>query len=206
MTLKNAREMKQLFHLTPLFNMESIIKNGLRPRNLLEENENAFIDIADPKIIDKRSCQELGDFIPFHFHPYSAFDFAVKNSHPDIKFVYITIKRDFARYAGFKVIPSHPLSDAGQPLELFDYDVGFSMIDWDAVATSGNSDPYVKNAKMAECLADRTIPATLFQNVYVQDLETKEYIGKLFQTNGITEQPPYVNVCPNLFFINEPQE
>lgn len=203
MTLKNAQKMKQLFHLTPLFNMESIIKNGLKSRNLLNNNQEAFIDIAAPEILDKRNWQRLGDYIPFHFHPYSAFDFAVKNSHRDIKFVYITIKRDFARYARFKVIPSHPLSNSGQPLEFFDYDEGFSTIDWEAVATPGNSDPYVKSAKMAECLADRTIPATLFQNVYVPDLETKEYIEQLFQNNGIVEQPPYVNVWPELFFLNE---
>lgn len=61
----------------------------------------------------------------------------------------------------------------------------------------------VKNAKMAECLADRTIPATLFQNVYVPDLETKEYIEELFRNYGITEQPPYVNVWPELFLLNE---
>ena len=206
MTLKNAKMMKQLFHLTPLNNMESIIKNGLKPRNLLQNNQEAFKDIADPEIIDKRSCQQLGDFIPFHFHPYSAFDFAVKNRYPDIKFVYITIKRDFARYSGFKVIPSHPLSDIGQSLALFDYDEGFDMIDWSAVAISGNSDSNVKSAKMAECLANRTIPATLFQNVYVPDLETEGYVKGLFQANGITEQPPYVNIWTELFAINERQE
>lgn len=64
---------------------------------------------------------------------------------------------------------------------------------------TGTIDEYSRNVKMAECLTDKPIPAELFQCVYVPDEETKLYIENLFKRNGITEQPPYVNIQPKWF-------
>ena len=77
------------------------------------------------------------------------------------------------------------------------------MIDWEAVATSGNCDPHVKSAKMAECLADCIIPVSSFHNVFVPDIETEKYIKALFQAKGFTRQPPYVNIWSEVFALNE---
>ena len=60
----------------------------------------------------------------------------------------------------------------------------------------GKTDEYARNVKMAECLTEKCIPADLFQCVYVPDMETKQYIEKLFQDTGISEHPPYVNMQP----------
>ena len=175
-------------------NMPSIIEHGLMPRNMISTDRNGFIDVADPDIINKRNNNNLNNYIPFHFHPYTSFDYAVKLQNPDKEFVYISLKRDFARYSGFKVIPAHPLSGEG-PI-LYDYDEGFARIDWDAVQQDAGNNDHAKQVKMAECLTDRIIPASLFQNVYVHDERTKNYIETLFIENGITEQPPYVVVMP----------
>lgn len=59
-------------------NLESIIDFGLVPRKILRENTVTFGDVADPEIIRKREVLGLDGYIPFHFHPYSAFDVAVK--------------------------------------------------------------------------------------------------------------------------------
>lgn len=81
MGLKNAKEGKLLYHLTELKNLESIIDSGLVPRKILRENTVTFGDVADPEIIRKREVLGLDEYIPFHFHPYSAFDVAVKKTH-----------------------------------------------------------------------------------------------------------------------------
>jgi len=47
---------------------------------------------------------------------------------------------------------------------------------------------------MAECLSDKILPAALFQNVYVHDGATKQFVEGLFEEYGITDQPPYVNI------------
>lgn len=97
MGLKDAKEGKLLYHLTELKNLESIIDFGLVPRKILRENTVTFGDVADPEIIRKRESLGLDGYIPFHFHPYSAFDVAVKKTHAGEEMIYICITRNLAR-------------------------------------------------------------------------------------------------------------
>lgn len=192
MGLEGVREKKLLYHLTKADNMETIINDGLLPRRYLLEHDMLFGDVADPQIINKREELNLDKYTPFHFHPYSAFDVAVKNTYTTEKFVYICIRRALAEFNNFKILIKHPLSQ--QECVLYDYIEGINNIDWDTMEKAGAIDEYSRNVKMAECLTEKCIPAELFQCVYVPDEETKQYIEKLFQNKGITEQPPYVNV------------
>ncbi len=197
MGLEGVREKKLLYHLTKVNNMEAIINHGLLSRRYLLEQNMLFGDVADPKIITKREELSLDKYIPFHFHPYSAFDVAVKNTYSTEKFVYICIKRALAEFNNFKILIRHPLSQ--QECVLYDYTDGINNIDWDTMEKAGTTDEYSRNVKMAECLTDKCIPAELFQCVYVPDQETKQYIEELFQNKGIIEQPPYVNIQPKWF-------
>lgn len=191
MTLENVKEQKLLYHLTKLSNMESIIRDGLVSRESLIKNGVLFEDIADSAIISKRKELGLEKYIPFHFHPYSSFDKAVKSTHPADVFVYVCIKRALAKYKNYKILIKHPLSKS--ECNLYDYAEGFDKIDWEAMR-AGALDDYSKQVKMAECLTDETIPAELFQCVYVPDERAKTYVQQLFYKYGITEQPPYVNI------------
>lgn len=197
MGLEGVREKKLLYHLTRVDNMKSIINDGLLPRKYLLEQGMIFEDVADPQIIDKREELGLDKYTPFHFHPYSAFDVAVKNTYSTEKFAYICIKRALAQFNNFKILIKHPLSQ--QECVLYDYIEGMNNIDWETMETVGAVDEYSRNVKMAECLTDKCIPADLFQCVYVPDEKTKLYIERLFQNKGIMEQPPYVNVQPYWF-------
>lgn len=197
MGLENTRNKKLLYHLTDLKNMTSIIKNGLLSRSDVISKGIIYSDVADSEIVTRRQMLGLDKYIPFHFHPYSAFDVAVKKSHPENEFVYVTIRRDLAVLAGFKVLIKHPLSQ--DECVLYDYKDGISKIDWDTMEQAGLDDPYSKNVKMAECLSDRPIPASLIQCVYVPDEFKREYVEQLFWDHGITEQPPYVSVMEKFF-------
>lgn len=73
MGIDNAKNGKLLYHLTELKNLESIVRLGLVPRKVLLENEVKFEDVANPEIIIKRQELGLSEYIPFHFHPYTAF-------------------------------------------------------------------------------------------------------------------------------------
>lgn len=89
MGLEGVKEKKLLYHLTKLSNMEDIINYGLLPRRYLLQRRRKFDDVADSQIISKRVELDLDKFTPFHFHPYSAFDVAVKNTYSTDKFVYV---------------------------------------------------------------------------------------------------------------------
>lgn len=197
MGLDGVRDKKLLYHLTKVDNMKTIIDYGLLPRRYLLGHDIIFEDVADSEIINKREELDLDKYTPFHFHPYSAFDVAVKNKYSEEKFAYICIKRAMAEFNNFKVLVKHPLSQ--RDCVLYDYVDGIAKIDWDTMEKAGATDEYSLNVKMAECLTEKRIPAELFQCIYVPDEETKLYIEKLFWEKGITEQPPYVSIQPKWF-------
>ena len=192
MAINNIKSGKLLYHLTRLDNLESIIVNGLASRSLVRKNSISFGDVADQKIIVKRVALGLDEYVPFHFHPYSAFDKAVKSTYINDEFVYITITREDARYNKCKILPRHPLAHEG--FTLLDYDEGIEAIDWEAMQTPGNDDEYIKNVKMAECLTKSVIPAKYFQSICVRNEEIKGIVEEMLRNNGITNRPPYVNI------------
>ncbi|MDD3138228.1 MAG: DarT ssDNA thymidine ADP-ribosyltransferase family protein [Lachnospiraceae bacterium] len=192
MGLESVQTGKLLYHLTKLSNMESIINDGLLPRKYLFEKEAIFEDVADPKIITKRTELGLDCYTPFHFHPYSSFDVAVKNTYSNEKFVYICISRSLAQFNNFGVLVKHPLSQ--DECVIYDYDEGIKLIDWETMKMVGVESDYAKNVKMAECITNKRIPAELFQCIYAPDEETKQIVESLLTKKNITEHPPYVNV------------
>ena len=197
MGLENVKSGKLLYHLTELKNLESIIRFGLVPRKVLLENTVTFEDIANPEIIVKRERLGLDEYIPFHFHPYTAFDLAVKKQHANDEMMYICIRRELARRNNFKVLPKHPLSL--EDCQLYDYEEGFKRIDWDTMAKVGLTDPDSKQTKMAECLSAKVIPVDCFQCFYVPSEQSKEFAENTLRAYGIEFPPPFVNVMPQWF-------
>lgn len=197
MGLEHAKEGKLLYHLTELKNLESIILKGLQSRKMLLENGVLFTDIADPNIISERKILKLDQYIPFHFHTYSAFDVAVKNKHINEAMVYICIHRDYAKNNNFKILPYHPLSN--EKYKLYDYDAGMEEIDWDTLMEVGSQADGAKNIKMAECLSDMIIPASHFQSIAVATQKDKKYVERLFVDCNIDYPPPYIDVKPIWF-------
>ena len=195
--LENVKSGKLLYHLTELKNLESIIRFGLVPRKVLLENTVTFEDIANPEIIVKRERLGLDEYIPFHFHPYTAFDLAVKKQHANDEMMYICIRRELARRNNFKVLPKHPLSL--EDCQLYDYEEGFKRIDWDTMAKVGLTDPDSKQTKMAECLSAKVIPVDCFQCFYVPSEQSKEFAENTLRAYGIKFPPPFVNVMPQWF-------
>jgi hypothetical protein len=190
--MAKIQNMKLLFHLTKLSNLDSIIKIGLASRKLLFEHRVLFSDVADPKIMDKRRELGLDGYVPFHFHPYSSFDAAVKYGNQDEPLIYICIEREFARENRFLILPRHPLNL--NEVELLDYDEGIKAIDWDTMETSSTSSEYARQVRMAECLTEEIIPLSRFQSIAVRSAEAKSFVElKLVAVSG---NKPFVDVRP----------
>lgn len=190
---------KLLYHMTKLSNLDSIIEYGLVARSTLVKNQTVFDDSADEEIIDKRKYLKLDEYVPFHFHPYSSFDVAVKYKYREEEFIYICIKRTLARENGFVIIPRHPLNISN--LELLNYDQGIQEIDWEAMEKSSNESAYIHEVRMAECLSNKTVPVEWFQNIAVRNENNRQIVlNKLQKYNG---KIPYVNIQPWLSIDNE---
>ncbi|CVN54338.1 DarT ssDNA thymidine ADP-ribosyltransferase family protein [Bacillus altitudinis] len=193
MAIHNIKTGKLLYHLTRLSNLDSILEHGLISRKLVKDNGVRFFDIADSEIISKRTELGLDEYTPFHFHPYSSFDVAVKSTYEDEEFMYICITRDLAKHNKFKILPTHPLNNEGN-YHLYDYDEGFEKIDWNTMHTLGTEDRYTKNVKMAECLTPLSVPAKFFKCIYVKNEKTRSDVQNKLQSKGINKTPPFVNI------------
>ncbi len=192
MGIKDTKDAKLLYHLTRLDNLDTILEHGLLSRKAVRNMKIGFSDIANKDIISKRTELGLDDYIPFHFHPYSSFDVAVKTTYLDEEFVYICITRQIAKDYNFKVLPKHPLSI--DECMLLEYDEGIATIDWDIMHTIGTDDDYAKNVKMAECLTDLIIPAEAFQSICVRNDDIKKIVEEKLKSYNIISKPPYVDV------------
>lgn len=192
MGIESAKNGKLLYHLTELSNLDSIVQNGLAPRKILLDRNVDFGDVANPDIISKRTLLGLDVYTPFHFHPYSSFDVAVKNTYEDTDFIYICIRRSLARENKFKILVKHPLSI--DECILYDYDEGMELIDWDTLMEKGRTDDYAKHVKMAECLTDLLVPAELFNMIVVEDEKVKNKVEKILKKYELDFPPPYINI------------
>lgn len=192
MGIEDVRDRKLLYHLTKLENIQSIIENGLLSRKKVLDKGCSFSDVADAEILDGRDEYDLDSYVPFHFHPYSAFDAAVKSKYDTHEFIYICVKRDFARKKGFLVLPQHPLSKQG--FELLSYDEGFSKIDWETMSTKGLDSSYARQVKMAECLSTKKVKVDDFFCIAVENENTKKDVETMLKNYGINKKPPFVDV------------
>ncbi len=199
MGIENAKTGKLLYHLTKLNNLDSIIKYGMLPRKIIIDRGLNFGDIADAEIISKRQELGLDIYTPFHFHPYSAFDVAVKHTYQRDDLIYLCVDRQTAKDNEFKILPKHPLTI--NECKLFDYDDGFTLIDWDTMMEVNRVDDYAKHVKMAECLTEKRIPIEVFTCMYVASDSIKEKVIEIFDSNGVAFPPPHINIMP-IWFAN----
>lgn len=110
MAMGDVKNVKLIYHLTELSNLDSILEHGLLSRKDMIEKKLIFEDIADQEIISKRKQLGLDGYVPFHFHPYSSFDVAVKSKYYNSEFIYICVERALARHNKFKILTTHPIS------------------------------------------------------------------------------------------------
>lgn len=188
--MASIKDGKLLYHLTKLNHLDSIIEHGLASRYILDTYDISFQDIADTNIIKKREMNDLNRYVPFHFHPYSPFDMAVKSKYKDDEFIYICITRDFARQNRFKILPQHPLSI--ENIELFDYKDGMNKIDWNTMDKKSTDPGYNRQVRMAECLSDSVVQFSDIFSIAVRDEKVKKLVEEKIKC--ICVKKPHINV------------
>lgn len=192
MGIETAKNQNLLYHLTKLSNLESIIEHGMLPRRKVIEQRLQFGDIADAQIISKRQELGLDIYTPFHFHPYSAFDVAVKHTYRNEDMIYLCITRRKAQLDNYKILPKHPLSVS--ECQLYNYDEGFERIDWETLQEKNRLDGYAKQVKMAECLTEKTIYINEFYCMYVKSDIVRDKVLRILNDNGVDFPPPNIYI------------
>ncbi|MFD2114810.1 DarT ssDNA thymidine ADP-ribosyltransferase family protein [Paenibacillus yanchengensis] len=186
------RDQKLIYHLTSIQNFESILQNGLLPRNQLD----GFVDIADAEIIEFREEHDITNYVPFHFFSKNPFDGRVQIDNPDDEFIYICLKRSYAKDNDFLIIPQHPISM--EEFEMYAYDDGFELIDWVTMDKRDYGDATCKNVCMAECVSSLAVSSDDFHSIYVKSTEHEERIKELSLAH-YEEIPFKINVNSKMF-------
>lgn len=182
----SVREGKLLYHITAVENLESIFIHGLLSRKDALEKGIIRKDVADPKIIEKRTELGILQYVPFHFFEKTPFTHIVYEEHSDTTFCVITVYRTFAQKNNFKICTAHPLSE-NPKAEILDYDEGMKQISWKSIDVDWDK---IKkglvrltdrddNVRMAECLATSPVLPQYFQAIYVPSEKVKKQVEKL---------------------------
>lgn len=197
----SIRNRKTLYHLTKLDNLDNILEHGLISRKLLLDRGIDFEDVADSEIIRFRSEMNLEQYVPFHFYPYTPFDWKVQDNNPNCDFIYICISKEIAKYNNFNIIPMHPRSM--NPFVIYSYNEGIEIINWELMNKRDYNDPKCKSVCMAECLTNLIVPYNVFQSIAVKNNDIKkiveEKIRRYKEKNNITknifidERPSWFN-------------
>lgn len=188
MRLKDVKDDLYLYHITDIENLESIIEKDIISRNELIRSNFQFSNIADEEIIYKRN--NLGDYIPFHFHPYSNFDYSIRYNNKDKTFIYLCITRNYAKENNFKILPQHPLSRESEYI-IYNYEEGITIIDWDIMSKTKDElnkmrfDLNIENQiKMAECLSPKSIKINNISHIVVKDYCDKQKVENILNKKG----------------------
>lgn len=185
----SIKDGKLLYHLTPIKNLESILRNGLKSRSSLEK-EN-FIDTANSDIIDKRKQMKLTNYIPFHFMSNGPYDGSVRKTYPDEDFAYICVYRDIIK-DNCKIIVGHPLNSSvldnvtlnnliknnsvDKNLDkLYDWNEGFDKINWKLMDEKDYKDRSCKQMCMSEALYLGTITYENIQCIWVPSDQVSKF-------------------------------
>lgn len=186
----DIRGQKLLYHLTSLENLDSILRGGLQPRAGL----SGFTDIADCEILTKRQVLGLDRYVPFHWFAKNPFDGSVLIRRPNSTFVLISVRRELAKNAGWKVIPRHPL--AHDEIQLLDFDPGFDAIDWPRMNTRDYHDPVCKSICMAERLAPSAVSPVLFFKIFAPRNDIEQICRQKIRSAGVNVD---VTANPRMF-------
>lgn len=192
---KSIKDGKLLYHLTPIKNVESILRNDLKPRSELDKK---FTDTANSDIIEKREQMKLTSYIPFHFMANGPYDGRARKTHCDEDFAYICVSRETVKN-DCKIIVRHPLnnlnpndtnSDTKNLYKLYDWDDGFSKIDWELMDKKDYKDKPCKQMCMSEALYSGTIKHENIQSIWIPTTQVdkfkkiKKEINGTFYING----------------------
>lgn len=188
LSMAKIEDQQLIYHLTAMDNLEDIIQRGLLCRNLVGN----FTDVANPEIIQFRGATGLNDYVPFHFFAKNPFDGDVLKDVENIDrdFIYLAINRTFAQQNDFKIIPMHPKHM--DVLELYSYDEGMNIIDWEIMNKRDYRDYECKQICMAECVAYQKVDMKDISLIFVPDESLKSKVHNLLLRYGISKTI-YVN-------------
>ncbi|NPB03904.1 MAG: DUF4433 domain-containing protein [Thermotogae bacterium] len=212
---------RELYYITELENLESILSSGILSRDEVEKLGLDFIDIADEGIVEKRRKKGLSKYANLYIYPRNAMMYRLSRERKD-KLIVIDINAEVYKKRGSKVSIGNAASDYSILLDPDDvyliklFEKVRDIRDWYSEEAIVDIKPFIKKNKFlfpplhaeylfpktflqSEILVLKKVPKEHIRAIYVPNENIKKdvmnILAKMNLTTGIE-----VIVDPDLFF------
>ncbi|MFB0524205.1 MAG: DarT ssDNA thymidine ADP-ribosyltransferase family protein [Phycisphaerae bacterium] len=196
-----AKYIKELYYITHIDNVPSIVKHGILCHQIIEEKNIEFTAIYNKEIVSRRAQREvpggksLWDFANLYFQARNPMLYKVIHDKPLDKIVVLGVRRDAMNLKGAFIAdgnaansPTSIIPRSKVPKECWAEIMTNTQKEW------WNQEDGSKRKIMAECLVPQRIAPEYIQTIYTPNLKVKE---KLERISGLD-----IPVVPeaNMFF------
>ena len=180
---------RELYYITGLENLESILSSGILSRDEVEKLGLDFIDIADKGIVGKRRKKGLSRYANLYIYPRNAMMYRLSRERKD-KLIVIGVDAEVSKKKGSKVSIGNAASDYSVLLDPDDvyltklFEKVRDIRDWYSEEAIINIKPFVKKSKLPFSSAEYLFPKTFLQSeVLVPKRVPKKYIRAIYVPN-----------------------
>lgn len=196
-----GRYINQLYYITHIDNLPSILKHGILSHRLIQKEEINFTPIYSAEIVSRRSHRivssdkTLWDFANLYFQPRNPMLYKVIHDKSIDQIVVLgVVRRDVMDTKGAFITDGNAASSptrivpTSQTRNLWKEIVKNTEIGW------WKEEDGSKRKIMAECLVPERIPPEYIQTIYTANLDVSEKVKMLIQNLGFDNIVPEANI------------
>jgi len=192
-----GKYIKELYYITHIENVPSILKRGILCHQIIEEKNIEFTPIYNKEIVSRRAQRlvpggkTLWAFANLYFQARNPMLYKVIHDKPLDEIVVLGVRRDVIRTKGAFVTDGNAASSptiilpVSQAKNLWEEIGNHTEIDW------WNEADGSKRKIMAECLVPEKIPPECIQTIYTPNLSVRKKVKKLIEEFNFDNVVPY---------------
>ncbi|MBI3940397.1 MAG: DUF4433 domain-containing protein [Acidobacteria bacterium] len=194
-------EIKTLYYITHVANLNSIFARGILSHALIEELHLTYTPVYDDRIVASRKSrvapggENLWEFANLYFQARNPMLYRVLHEKADSDIVVLGIRPTVFSCPGVLIAPGNAASRATDLLAPAEGLKAIAKI-WDCITSEWwNSMDGSKRRIMAECLVPRHVPSDLIHTVYVSSHSAADKVRGLALPSHVAIVPE-----PTMFF------
>ncbi len=196
--LQEKFRIHNLYHITHVNNLNSILENGIFSLNKIQRTKIDFTSIASERVQQRRKRRSLHDYVPLFFTAktpmLSEIKFRQDGCYENV--VFLILNTDVMLYESMRIADGNAASSSTD----FYRDIyGLEFLPWEVIGRKGATRYWVndeeKRKRSAEVLTLYTINKKYIVKVCVQNKTVFDSIKGMVSTKGIS-----MFVDPNLYF------
>lgn len=194
-------DIKNLYYITHISNIPSILKNGILSHDEVEKQQVDFTPIYDTQIVSNRKEKTIPDkeslwnYANLYFQPRNPMMYRVVHEKDKRDIALIAIKPSILSESGVVVTDGNAANNATQ---FYTSAQGKRILEqnWQIIKNEWWNDRDGSKRKiMAECLIPRRVSPELIDSIFVTDIKTQQKVKNLIESSTIPIIPE-----PYLFF------